>query len=88
MTDEEWLQVLEKKFQVLKFFTSPVRAYCRGKGRMHICYCEMCIIGHNFDNFSCVALICNAADDTVFNFRKSAFEVREMTRHPIIEFFR
>ena len=27
MTDEEWLQVLEKKFQVLKFFTSPVRAY-------------------------------------------------------------
>ena len=32
MTDEEWLQVLEKKFQVLKFFTSPVRAYGRGNG--------------------------------------------------------
>ena len=30
--DEEWLQGLEKKFQVLKFFTSPVRAYGRGKG--------------------------------------------------------
>ena len=36
MTDEEWLQVLEKKIQVLKFFTSPVHAYGRGKGRMHI----------------------------------------------------
>ena len=41
-----------------------------------------------FDNFSCVALIFHAADDTVFKFHKSAFEVREMTRHPIIEFFR
>ena len=27
MTDEEWLQVLEKKFQVLKFFTSPVSSH-------------------------------------------------------------
>ena len=45
VTDEEWLQVLEKKFQVLKFFTSPVRADGRGKGRMHICFCEMFIIG-------------------------------------------
>ena len=88
MIDEEWLQVLEKKFQVLKFFTSPVRAYGRGKGRMHICYCEMFIIGRNLTNFSCVTLIFHAADDTVFKFRKSAFEVREMTRHPIIEFFR
>ena len=32
MTDEEWLQVLEKKVQVLKLFTSLVRAYGRGKG--------------------------------------------------------
>ena len=31
MTDEEWLQVLEKKFQILEFFTSPVRAYGLGK---------------------------------------------------------
>ena len=51
MTDEEWLQVLEKKFQVLKFFASPVRAYGRGKGRMHICYCEIFIIGRNLTNF-------------------------------------
>ena len=51
MTDEEWLQVLEKKFQVLKLFTSPVRAYGRGKGRMHICYCEMFIIGRNLTIF-------------------------------------
>ena len=51
MTDEEWLQVLEKKIQVLKFFTSPVRAYGRGKGRMHICYCEMFIIGRNLTIF-------------------------------------
>ena len=51
MTDEEWLQVLEKKFQVLKFFTSPVRAYGRGKGRMHIFYCEMFIIGRNLTIF-------------------------------------
>ena len=34
MTDEEWLQVLEKKFQVLKFYTSPVRA--RGMVRMTV----------------------------------------------------
>ena len=34
MTDEEWLKVLEKTFQVLKFFTSPVRAHGRGKGRI------------------------------------------------------
>ena len=35
MTDEEWLQVLEKKFQDLKFFPSPVPAYVHmvgGKG--------------------------------------------------------
>ena len=32
MTDEELLQVLGKQIQVLKFFTSPVRAYGRGKG--------------------------------------------------------
>ena len=51
MTDEEWLQVLEKKIQVLKFFTSPVRTYGRGKGRMHICYCEMFIIGRNLTIF-------------------------------------
>ena len=31
MTDAEWLQVSEKKFQVLKFFTSPVRVYGRGE---------------------------------------------------------
>ena len=55
---------------------------------MHTCYCEMFIIGCNLTIFSCVALIFRAADDTVFKFRKSAFEVREMTRHPIIEFFR
>ena len=30
MTEEEWLQVLVKKVQVLKFFTSPVRSYGRG----------------------------------------------------------
>ena len=51
MTDEEWLQILEKKFQVLKFFTSPVRAYGRGKGLMHIFFCEMFIIGRNLTNF-------------------------------------
>ena len=51
MTDAEWLQVLEKKFQVLKFFTSPVRVYGRGKGRMHICYCEMFIFGRNLTIF-------------------------------------
>ena len=78
----------KKKFQTLKFLTSPVRAYGRGKGRVHICYCEMFIIGRNLTIFSCMALIFHAADDTVFKFRKSAFEVCEMTRHPIIEFFR
>ena len=32
MTDAEWLQVFEKKkLHVLKFFTSPVRAYGRGE---------------------------------------------------------
>ena len=51
MTDVEWLQVLEKKFQVLKFFTPPVGAYGRGKGRMHICYCEMFIIFRNLTIF-------------------------------------
>ena len=51
MTDEEWLQVLEKKFQIWKLFTSPVRAYGRGKGRMDICYCEMFIIGRNLTIF-------------------------------------
>ena len=51
MTDDEWLQVLEKKFQVLKVFTSPVRAYGRGKGRMHICYCESFIIGRKLTIF-------------------------------------
>ena len=51
MTDEEWLQVLEKKFQILKLFTSPVRAYGRGKGRMDIYYCEMFIIGRNLTIF-------------------------------------
>ena len=51
MTDEERLQVLEKKFEVLKFFTSPVRAYGRGKGRMHISYCEMFINGRNLTIF-------------------------------------
>ena len=51
MTDEEWLQVLEKKFQVLKFFTSPIRAYGWGKGRVHIFYCEMFIIGRNMTIF-------------------------------------
>ena len=45
MTDEEWLQFSEKKFQVLKFFTSPVRAYGHGKGGMHMFYREMFIIG-------------------------------------------
>ena len=35
----------KKKFQVLKFFTSPVRAYGRGKGRMPFFYREMFIIG-------------------------------------------
>ena len=35
-----------------------------------------------------MTLILHAADETVFKFRKSAFEVREMTKHPIIEFFR
>ena len=51
MSDEEWLQVLEKKFQVLKFFTSHVRVYVRGKGRIHICYCEMFIICRNLTIF-------------------------------------
>ena len=51
MTDEEWLQVLEKKFQVLKFFISPVHAYGQGKGMMYICYCEMFIIGRNLTIF-------------------------------------
>ena len=51
MTDEEWLQVLEKKLQVLKFFTSPACAYGRGKGRMHILYYEMFIIGRNLTIF-------------------------------------
>ena len=51
MTDEELLQVLVKKFQVMKFFTSPVRVYGRGKGRMHIFYCEMFIIGRNLTIF-------------------------------------
>ena len=44
MTDEEWLQVL-------KFFTSPVRSYGRGKGSMHIFDCEMFIIGRNLTIF-------------------------------------
>ena len=51
MTDEEWLQVLEKKFQVLKIFTSPVSAHGRGKRRMHIYYCEIFIIGRNLTIF-------------------------------------
>ena len=50
MTDEEWLQVF-KKFQVLKFFTSPVHAYGQGKVGMHIFYCEMFIIGRNLTIF-------------------------------------
>ena len=51
MTDEGWLQVLEKKFQVLKLFTSPVGAYGRGKFMMPIFYCEMFIIGRNLTIF-------------------------------------
>ena len=41
----------KKKFQVLKFFTSPVSAYGGGKGRMLISYCEMFIIGRNLTIF-------------------------------------
>ena len=39
------------------------------------------------DNFTCVAIIPHAADDTVFKFRKSAFEKHKITQHLIIEFF-
>ena len=60
----------------LKFFTSPVHAYGRGKGRMHIFYCEMFIIGRNLTFFFCVALIFHAADDTVFEFRFRVWSVR------------
>ena len=42
----------KKMFQVLKFCTSPVRAYGQGKGRMHIFYCEMFIIGRNLTIFT------------------------------------
>ena len=70
MTDEEWLQVLEKKvssFEVLHF-PGPLHAYGRVKERMHICYYEMFIIGRNLTIFSCVALIFHAAEDTNSNF--------------------
>ena len=62
-----------------KFLTSPVSAYGRGKGRMHFCDCEMFIVARSLTIFSCVALIFHAADDTVFKFPKSTFEVHEMT---------
>ena len=51
MTDEEWLLFLEKKFQVLKYFTSPARAYGRGIERPHVFYCEMFMIGSNLTIF-------------------------------------
>ena len=80
--------IFRKKVSSYEVLHSPVRAYCRGIGKAHIFYCEMFIIGRNLTIFSCVALIFQAEDDIVFKFHKSAFEVREIRRHPIIEFFR
>ena len=40
-----------------------------------------------FDYLSCVALISYAADDTVHKCRRFAFEVCEITRHPIMSMF-
>ena len=88
MTDEEWLLLFEKKFQVLECFTPLAHAYGHGIERRHVFYDEMLIIVRNLTILPCVALISHAADDNVFKFRKSAFEVREITRYPIIEFFR
>ena len=88
MTDEEWLQVFEKKvsgFEVLHF--PRTRIWSGEREDAHLLLWNF-YYWSKFDNFSCVALIFHSADDTVFQFRKSAFEVREMTRHPIIEFFR
>ena len=54
MTDEEWLQVLERKFQILKLCTSPVHVHMvGGKGGCTFgnCYCEMFIIGRNLTIF-------------------------------------
>ena len=55
MTDAEWLQVFEKKS--FMFWSSSLPPYVHmvgGKGRMHICYCEMFIIGRNLKkNFMC-----------------------------------
>ena len=51
MTDEEWLQVLEKKVSSFEVLHIPVREYGRGNGRMHICYCEIFIIGRNLTIF-------------------------------------
>ena len=76
-------------FPVLEYFTPPARAYGREIGKTHIFHCEMLIIVCNLTILPvCVALISHKADDTVFKFRKSAFGVREITQHPIIEFFR
>ena len=56
MTDEEWLQFFDKKFQVLKCFTSP-RTYVWSRDRedayvllWNANYWSLC------DHFSCVAL--------------------------------
>ena len=51
MTDEEWLQVLEKKFKFWSSLLLPPYVHMVGEGRMHICYCEMFIIGRNLTIF-------------------------------------
>ena len=51
MTDEIMVVFWGKKFQVLKYFTSPARAYVRGMGRAYIFYSEMFIIGRNLTIF-------------------------------------
>ena len=74
-----------------KFWSSSLPPYVHmvgGKGGCTFATVKFLLLVEIWQIFSYVALIFHAADDTVFKFRKSAFEVREMTRHPIIEFFR
>ena len=87
MTDEELLQVLEKKVSSFVLLHFPRTCIWSGKRVDAHLLLRNFYYWSKFDNFSCVALIFHSADDNIFKFCKSALEVRKMTRHPIIEFF-
>ena len=86
MSEDEWLILLEKKS--LEYFTPPARVYGREIRRTDDFFCERLIIVRSLTVLPVWVIITHASDDIVFKFRRSLFEMREITQHLIIEFFR